>query len=75
MKGFWVDGNASLFHFLLVFVDQLLVECEDVLAFVVIDHVQVLQRRDDVILFDGSGFAQLVDGDLCHILSNFFDHN
>ena len=52
-------------------VHQVLVEGEDVLALVVVDHVEVLQRRDDVFLLDGgrlTRFTQLVDGDLRRIL-------
>ena len=43
---------------------QVVVESEDVLALVVVDHVEVLQRGDNVLFLDGGRFAQFVDGDL-----------
>ena len=41
-----------------------IVQGENVLPLVVIDHVEVLQSRDDVLLLDGRRLAQLVNGDL-----------
>ena len=45
-------------------VDQLLVQGQDVLTLVVIDQVEILEGRDDVVLLDRGCLAQLVDGDL-----------
>jgi len=41
--------------------DGVPVDAHDVLALVVVDQVQVLQRRDDVLLFDGGAFADVAE--------------
>ena len=64
MYSFGIDGDISFGQLLLMLVDQLLVQGEDVLTLVVIDQVEILQGGDDVILLDGGGLTQLVDGDL-----------
>lgn len=64
MKSFRIDRNISFGQLLLVLIDQLFIEGQDVLALVVIDQVEILEGRNDVILLDGGGLAQLVDGDL-----------
>ena len=61
VKALWVDLEHSLFRLLLVLLQQFLVESQDVLALVVIDEVDLLQRVLHVLLFDGSPLANLVD--------------
>ena len=43
--------------------DELLRQREDVLALVVVDQVELLQGRDDVLLLDGGLLADVVNGD------------
>ena len=64
VESFRVDGNISFRDLLHVLVDQLLVQGQDVLTLVVIDQVEILEGRDDVVLLDRGCLAQLVDGDL-----------
>ena len=48
----------------MIFVEKILLQTDDVLAFVVVYEVHGLQRGDDVLLLDAGLFADLVDGEL-----------
>lgn len=52
VETFAIDSDLALLHGFLVLVDRLLVDADDVLALVVVDQIQDLQRRDHVLLLD-----------------------
>ena len=52
METLGVDGTRAFAHAAQVRLDELLVERDDVLALVVVDQVQPLERRDDVVFLD-----------------------
>ena len=58
-----LDPQRSFPHFLRVLLNQVLVECQNVLSLVVVDEVQLLQGGDHVLFLDGCLLADLTDGD------------
>lgn len=54
-----VDADFPLVHCLAVLVDGFAIDAHNVLALVVVDQVEVLQRRDDILLLDAGQFADL----------------
>ena len=68
MQAFGVDLNLSPLPLFFVFVQQVFVQGENVLAFVIVDEVDFLQRVLHVFFFDRGSLANFVDGDLGRIL-------
>lgn len=64
MEALGVDAQHPLQHGALVALHDVPRQRQDVLALVVVDEVEVLQRGDNVLLFDAGDLADLIDGDL-----------
>lgn len=52
-----IDADFPLVHRFAMLIDGLAIDAHNVLALVVVDQIQVLQRGDDVLLFDAGQFA------------------
>ena len=52
MQGFGVDFQGSFSQFFFVFGNQIFVQGQNVLAFVIIDEIQLLQSRNNILFFD-----------------------
>lgn len=63
-----VDADFPLGFLLLMPALEVFVERQNVLSPVVINQIQRLHGRDDVVLFDGSGFANFINCNLGRIV-------
>ena len=61
MQMLGVDSHRSSFHSFFRFFDEIFVKNDDVLSFVILDEIHVLQRRDDVFFLDRRHFANFID--------------
>jgi len=59
---FRVDAEKALVHCLFMVINRLFVYTNDVLAFVVVDQIQVAQCRYDILFLDARQFTNFAEG-------------